>query len=374
MSGIYIHIPFCRQACHYCDFHFSTSRKHQQRMVNAICREMEMRKNHITPEISTIYFGGGTPSLLNAQQLDQILSTTEELFKITPRVEITLEANPDDLSREKLAVFKQAGINRLSIGVQSFFDRDLKWMNRAHNADEARDCLDMAQAYFSNISLDLIYGVPGMSDERWQDNLNRATALGIPHLSCYALTVEPQTPLAKKIAQGKTEPVDDQLARNHYNIMIETMKKAGFDNYEFSSFSKKSYFSQNNLGYWFGKPYLGIGPGAHSFISNQRSWNIAHNIKYMKALENDSRDFKTEELSTTDRFNEYIMTRLRTQWGISLEEIKTDFGQKYTDHVSKESAGFLQKDLLNQTQDQLIITPKGKFLTDGIAAELFWVD
>lgn len=374
MSGIYIHIPFCRQACHYCDFHFSTSRKHQQRMVNAICREMEMRKNHITPEISTIYFGGGTPSLLNAQQLDQILSTTEELFKITPRAEITLEANPDDLSREKLAVFKQAGINRLSIGVQSFFDRDLKWMNRAHNADEARDCLNMAQAYFSNISLDLIYGVPGMSDERWQDNLNRATALGIPHLSCYALTVEPQTPLAKKIAQGKTEPVDDQLARNHYNIMIETMKKAGFDNYEFSSFSKKGYFSQNNLGYWFGKPYLGIGPGAHSFISNQRSWNIAHNIKYMKALENDSRDFKTEELSTTDRFNEYIMTRLRTQWGISLEEIKTGFGQKYTDHVSKESAGFLQKDLLNQTQDQLIITPKGKFLTDGIAAELFWVD
>jgi oxygen-independent coproporphyrinogen-3 oxidase len=343
-------------------------------MVDAICNEIKLRQTEIGKSISTIYFGGGTPSLLSKDQLDQILKQIQNLFDIEENAEITLEANPDDLNEEKLTGFKQGGINRLSIGVQSFFDRDLKWMNRAHNAEEAQYSLEIAQKYFDNISLDLIYGVPGMSEKRWIENLDRAIALKIPHLSCYALTVEPKTVLANKISQGKTEPVEDKLCRAHYDILTEKMKAAGFVNYEFSSFGKTGFFSQNNLGYWFGKPYLGIGPGAHSFTENQRSWNIAHNIHYMKGIENAERDFKTETLSITDQFNEYIMTRLRTQWGISMVEIESDFGSKFADHVLKESAGFLQKDLLTREENHLVITPKGKFLTDGIAAELFWVE
>ena len=266
MSSIYIHIPFCKQACHYCDFHFSTSVKKKGEMIEMICREILLRKDELEQElVQTIYFGGGTPSLLTEEELKEIFKTIYNNFQISDNVEITLEANPDDLSEKKLKIFQAAGINRLSIGVQSFFEEDLKLMNRAHNAQEAVESIKLAKQYFDNISIDLIYGIPEMTNERWEKNIDIALDLKLPHFSCYALTVEPNTALKKFIDKGKIKPVDDEVARVHFEILTEKLKKAGYIHYEFSNFGKLGYFSQNNTAYWTGKSYLGVGPSAHSF-------------------------------------------------------------------------------------------------------------
>ncbi|MDT0643849.1 radical SAM family heme chaperone HemW [Zunongwangia sp. F363] len=373
--GIYIHIPFCKQACHYCDFHFSTSVKKKGRLVEMLCKELLLRKAELLKsEIQTIYFGGGTPSLLTSEELQQIFETVFANFNIAENPEITLEANPDDLSEEKLKMLAASKINRLSVGVQSFFEEDLRLMNRAHNAREAFESIRLAGRYFENISIDLIYGVPEMSAEKWRKNLQIALELGVPHISSYALTVEPNTALQKFIERGKVKPVDDELAREHFEILINTLKKAGFEHYEFSNFGKPGYFSQNNTAYWLGKPYLGIGPSAHSYNGDSRKWNVANNSLYIKALEKAELPLQTEKLSVTDKYNEYVMTRLRTKFGVGIAEVEEAFGKNYGDYLLQQAAVLLKKGLLKNENEILHVTSKGKFLSDGIAADLFYVE
>ena len=375
MSGIYIHIPFCKQACHYCDFHFSTSLKKKSELVSALQNELVLRKNELPNEpIKTIYFGGGTPSLLNLEELTAIFKTIYAEFTIAENPEITLEANPDDLSEEKINELANSKINRLSIGVQSFFEEDLKLMNRAHNAEEALNSIKLARSKFDNISVDLIYGIPGMSNERWQKNIQILLDLDIPHISSYALTVEPNTALQKFIEKGKIKPVDDAAAAQHFETLRTVLKNAGFEHYEFSNYGKPGYFSQNNTAYWLGKPYLGIGPSAHSYDGNSRKWNIANNTLYIKAIEKSELPLEVEELSITDRYNEYIMTRLRTYFGVDLVEVESEFGKEYLEYLKEQSVVLFEKELLRIENDVMHITEKGTFLSDGIAADLFYID
>ncbi|WP_150452345.1 radical SAM family heme chaperone HemW [Arenibacter lacus] len=374
MSGIYIHIPFCKQACHYCNFHFSTNMKKKEEMIGALIRELELRKEEFAEdEVYTIYFGGGTPSVLNASEIEQLLDAVYQNYRVAANPEITLEANPDDLSEYTIKELSSTAINRLSIGVQSFFEEDLKLMNRAHNAKEAEDCIKLACTYFNNISIDLIYGTPGMSNERWAANIEKALSFQIPHISSYALTVEPKTALKAFIEKGSMAPLEDELAEGHFQILIEKLSAAGFIQYEFSNFGKQDYFSQNNTAYWKGKKYLGIGPSAHSFDGIRRGWNVENNTKYIKSIAQGILPMETEVLSTTDRFNEYMMTGMRTIWGVSLQRIRTEFGEDYYSHLLKEAAVKLDKGLLVVDNEHLLVTPKGKFLCDGIASDLFMV-
>ncbi len=374
MAGIYLHIPFCKQACHYCDFHFSTVLKRQPQMVEALKNELILRKAEMNQKVKTIYFGGGTPSLLSINQLNELLNCIKNHYAVDEKAEITLEANPDDLSREKLEALSKTGINRLSIGVQSFFESDLQLMNRAHNAQEAQQGIVWAKDYFENLSLDLIYGIPKMSLQRWEENIDRALLLDIPHISSYALTVEPKTALENFIKTGKIPPVDEALAKAHFELLQSKLKAQGFINYEFSNFGKPGFFSQNNMGYWLGKPYLGIGPGAHSYGNGQRSWNLAHNIKYIRALLQDTRPFEYEELTSKDAYNEFVMTRLRTMWGIPLKEVQQRFGSLFSHYLLEQASEHLAASRLILRDEHLIIGSTAKFLTDGIAADLFWVD
>jgi oxygen-independent coproporphyrinogen-3 oxidase len=374
VSGIYIHIPFCKQACHYCDFHFSTSLKKKSELVAAICKELILRKAEIKEEIQTIYFGGGTPSLLTLEELEQIIDVVTSNFYISEDPEITLEANPDDLTKDVILQLSQSSINRLSIGVQSFFEEDLKLMNRAHNASEAMYSIKEASRYFDNISIDLIYGIPGMSKERWQENLKIALSLKVPHLSCYALTVEPRTALETFIKQGIVPPVEDDVAEEHYKLLLSTSEAAGYENYEFSNFSIEGYYSQNNTGYWQGKSYLGIGPSAHSYDGDTRSWNINNNTKYIKGIEAGSLPIEREVLSKKDKFNEYIMTGLRTKWGVSLKKIEDNFGKVFHDYLLEQAEEALSNKLLFLEDNVLKVSKKGKFLSDGIASSLFLVN
>ncbi len=375
MSGIYIHIPFCKQACHYCDFHFSTSMKKKDEMVLALAKEISMRKNEFDNEVvETIYFGGGTPSRLQIADLRLQINTIYENYKVSPNPEITLEANPDDLSKEYLIELSKIGINRLSIGIQSFFEDDLAMMNRAHNSAEAIECLKEATKYFDNISLDLIYGIPGMSNEKWKQNIDTALSFGIPHISSYALTVEPKTALKKLIQTGKIAKPNDEVAEAHFQILVETLEKNGFIHYELSNFGKENYFSKNNSAYWLGKKYIGIGPSAHSYNGISRSWNVSNNAKYLKSLEDNKLPNEIEILSKTDRYNEYVMTGLRTIWGVSLERIEKEFGNTYLDYLQKQAQKYIVDNFLYVENEILKPTPKGKFLTDGIASDLFYLN
>jgi len=375
MSGIYIHIPFCKQACHYCDFHFSTSMKKKEEMVLALAKEITIRKNESQGEtIETIYFGGGTPSVLTNDEINFLISEVYKNYRVAENPEITLEANPDDLSAERILELSKSPINRLSIGIQSFYEEDLKMMNRAHNAAEAIKCLQEATKYFDNISLDLIYGIPGMSDEMWKQNIKTALSFGIPHISSYALTVEPKTALSKLIQTGKIAAPQDEAASNHFMVLVETLQQNGFIHYELSNFGKENYFSKNNSAYWLGKKYIGIGPSAHSYDGEKRGWNIANNSLYLKSIENNELPIETEILTKSDRYNEYIMTGLRTIWGVSLERIETEFGLEYLNYLKKQSQKFLSDDLLSVENNILKPTLKGKFLTDGIASDLFYLN
>ncbi len=373
MSGIYIHIPFCKQACNYCDFHFSTTLKNKEKLVEALCKELQMRKAEIQDAVETIYFGGGTPSLLSKSEMQNIFECIQENYKVKEEAEITLEANPDDLSEQKIKELSLSPINRLSIGVQSFFEADLKWMNRSHNATQAVQALQTAREEFDNISLDLIYGIPGMREAQWKENLEKAIELQVPHISAYALTVEPNTVLGRRVKNGKVL-VDDALAKQHYETLVITLEREGFVNYEFSNFGKPGYFSQNNTAYWFGKPYLGIGPSAHGFDGKFRQWNVRNNNLYIRALAKGELPQEKEHLSLTDRYNEYIMTRLRTMWGISEREIASVFGEKYDAHFKREAAILFQKGLLERRDAHVHISRKGKFFGDGISADLFMVE
>ncbi|ATA90396.1 coproporphyrinogen III oxidase [Capnocytophaga stomatis] len=381
MYSLYIHIPFCRQACHYCDFHFSTTLKRKGEVVNAICKELILRKQEATnSQLQTIYFGGGTPSILSFEELQSILQTIRENYEISPNAEITLEANPDDFFRDSssptglLSNLKQLGINRLSIGVQSFYEEDLRLMNRAHNATQAELLLSEAPKFFDNITIDLIYGIPNMTDERWQSNIRKALSFGIPHVSAYALTVEPKTALHKFIALGKIPDVNEQQAHAHFVTMLSILEEEGFIHYEFSNFGKEGYFSRNNTAYWFGKKYMGIGPSAHSFNGTERSWNIANNIKYIEHIQKGVIPAEKEVLSLNDRYNELIITRIRTMIGISVEEVEAVFGKKYADYLHLQAKKHITNGLLALKDKHLVVTREGKFLSDGIAADLFIVD
>lgn len=372
MSGIYIHIPFCKQACHYCDFHFSTSMNKKEEMVLALAKEIRMRKREFkNDKLETIYFGGGTPSVLTSAEVNFLIDMVYENYDVVDNPEITLEANPDDLSIERVAELSKSKINRLSIGIQSFFEDDLKMMNRAHNSAEAQKCLEEVTKYFDNISLDLIYGVPGMSNEKWKQNIEKALSFGVPHISSYALTIEPKTAMNKMIQTGKIEAPKDEVAQEHFMILVETMEAKGFIHYELSNFGKENYFSKNNSAYWLGKKYMGIGPSAHSYDGVSRSWNIANNPLYLKAIKDNKLPNEIEVLSEADQYNEYIMTGLRTIWGVSLDRIKADFGPSYLDYLVKQTQKFVFDELLFIENDILRPTKKGKFLTDGIASDLF---
>ncbi|MBE7691671.1 radical SAM family heme chaperone HemW [Tenacibaculum finnmarkense] len=372
MAGIYIHIPFCKQACFYCDFHFSTSLKKKDELISCLITELEIRKKELQNElIETIYFGGGTPSLLSSEEITSLLNAIYQHYKVIENPEITLEANPDDLSEEKILELANSPINRLSIGVQSFFEEDLKSMNRAHNSKEAKECLSIATCYFDNITVDLIYGVPNMSNERWKENLQIAFDFGVNHISSYALTVEPKTVLDSFVKNGKYPEPDETEAKEHFDILVAETAKNGFVHYEISNFGKPAYFSKHNTSYWLGKKYIGIGPSAHSFSKTHRSWNVANNAKYIKELQEGKLPNEQEELSEEDQFNEYLMTGLRTIWGVSLAEIQANFKACFKDDLLKSSQKFISEGLLIIEKNTLKTTPKGKFLADGLASELF---
>ncbi len=341
-------------------------------MIQALQQELVLRRDECRDDIiETIYFGGGTPSLLEVSTLEALIATVYNNYRVGEQPEITLEANPDDLSADMLRQLAQSPINRLSIGVQSFFDDDLRWMNRAHNAQEAEYGLATARRYFNNISIDLIYGIPGMDNLRWQENIDKALDLGVPHISGYALTVEPRTALHTFIEKGIQPNVDDTQTRDQFYMLVECLEQEGYIHYEISNFGKPGFFSRNNSLYWQGKKYLGIGPSAHSFNGIQRSWNIKNNIKYIKALAKGQRLSTTEQLTPEDRYNEYIMTGLRTIWGVSLQKIREDFGAMYWTYINRQAKKHIDAQLLCIDHDVLKATRKGKFLIDGIASDLF---
>ncbi len=374
-GGLYIHIPFCKQACHYCDFHFSTNLKKKVEMLEALSKELVLRKAEFSEEVvETIYFGGGTPSVLNTSEILKLVHTIYENYEVVPDAEITLEANPDDLSESKINELAQGPINRLSIGIQSFYEEDLKLMNRAHNALEAELCIREAKKRFNNISIDLIYGIPNMSNERWKSNIEKALSFKIPHISSYALTVEPKTALAKFVEKGLIAPVRDEVAQEHFNILNETLTSMGYAGYEISNFARPGYFSKNNSAYWQQKKYLGIGPSAHSFDGDRRGWNINNNSNYIKAISDGKLPMEVEVLSKTDKYNEYIMTGLRTIWGVSFSRIAAEFGEKYEEYLRLQAEKYVQEHLLYLDNGNLLTTKKGKFLADGIAADLFMLN
>ncbi len=349
--------------------------KKKDEMVLALAKEIQMRKKEFKNEVvETIYFGGGTPSVLTTPEIQFLIDAVYENYAVAENPEITLEANPDDLSKERIIELSKSPINRLSIGIQSFFEDDLLMMNRAHNSAEARKCLEEATKYFNNISLDLIYGIPGMSNEKWKQNIESALSFGISHISSYALTVEPKTALNKLIQTGKIAKPKDEVAEEHFQILVETLEANDFIHYELSNFGKENYFSKNNSAYWLGKKYLGIGPSAHSYDGISRSWNVSNNAIYLKALAENKLPNEIEILSKSDRYNEFIMTGLRTIWGVSLDRIEQEFGNIYLDYLQKQSRKFLNDDLLFIENNILKPTQKGKFLTDGIASDLFLVN
>lgn len=338
-------------------------------MVNAILRELELQKSYLQNEpIETIYFGGGTPSLLNQKELDLIFRKINEIHSVSKSTEITLEANPDDLTVEKLKELADSPVNRLSIGIQSFSEEDLKFMNRAHNAREAFDCIENAKKVgFENITIDLIYGTPTMSDEVWEANMNRTFDFEIPHISCYCLTVEPNTALEHFVKNKKAPPVDEERAARQFERLIERTKSENFDHYEISNFAKKGWYSKHNSAYWLGAKYLGIGPSAHSFDGESRQWNVANNSKYIRALSDENLLFEKEELSPETRYNEYVMTSLRTIWGVDLEKIPVEFQNHFMENIQP----FLKNKTARREGNIFVLTEKGKFLADGIAAEVF---
>ncbi|MGY5352611.1 radical SAM family heme chaperone HemW [Wenyingzhuangia sp. IMCC45533] len=374
MSGIYIHIPFCKKACHYCDFHFSTSLKAKNAFLQALKIELRLRANEFRNKIvETIYFGGGTPSILEVDEIDEILKVIFSHYQVNNNLEITLEANPDDLSDGKIVELSKTQINRLSIGVQSFADKELQMMNRAHTAAEVKQSLKTAVQYFDDITIDLMYGIPGLTHQEWRGNIQEALSLGINHISSYALTVEEGTALYHFIKQKKYPDLDENLAATHFDILVATLTQAGYDHYEISNFGKPNYYSKHNTAYWLGKPYLGFGPSAHSFCGKTRSWNVANNASYVKSLTEKVLPSTQEILSKKDVYNEMLMTGLRTIWGVSLDIVVKEFGAGKQQELLEQIKPFINNGTLEIENHQLKTTQKGKFLADGIASELFWV-
>ena len=374
MSNLYIHYPFCKQACHYCNFHFSTTKEGREDMFKLIKNELYLRSKELIDPIESIYFGGGSPSLISTENIYSFIDLIKNKFKIKQNIEVTLEVNPDDVTEKYLLNLKNAGINRLSIGIQSFFEKDLIIMNRAHDVNQAHKSLELAGKFFQNFSIDLIYGMPYSSLANWKNNLEIALSYNPPHISAYALTVEEKTVLHHKVKEKKIDLLDDDYVKQQYDILLKTLEKEGYINYEFSNFGKQNYFSINNQNYWIGKPYIGLGPSAHSYDGKYlRTWNVSNNHNYAKSIMSGVLDLKIEKLSTKDLYNEYLMTALRTLEGVSLAHIKKSFGKRYTLYLEDQVKRHLKYRNLFWDGDYLKVAKKAKFLTDGIAADLFLV-
>lgn len=375
MSGIYIHIPFCKQKCSYCDFHFSTNLQLKSQLVEAIKKELILRKDELNQSLETVYFGGGTPSILSEKELSSIFETIYKNYSTQNLKEITLEANPDDLTKEKIKFLKSTPVNRFSIGIQSFFEEDLRLMNRAHNSQEAESSIKLVQdAGFDNITIDLIYGSSTTTNEMWIKNLQKAIALDVPHISSYALTVEEKTVLDHQIKSGKTKPINDERQNEQFQILIDTLSDNGFIQYEISNFGKENYFSQHNSNYWKGISYLGIGPSAHSYDGNTRAWNIANNSKYIKSIEQNILPHEIEVLNKVDIFNEMIMIGLRTIYGIDLNRLENEFPNYLKDYFNTEIELLIEENLVEKQANKIILKQEAKFFADGIASRLFYID
>jgi len=371
LAGIYVHIPFCKQSCYYCNFHFSTSDKKRGEVLNAIEHEIAQKARLSNEKISTIYFGGGTPSILDAKQINSIINKIYQEFKVEENAEITLEANPDDLKINKVIDLSKTKINRLSIGVQSFIDRELKSMNRAHDSKKAMKSLELSKKYFDNISIDLIYGVPDSTLETWAYNLEVTMGFDVNHVSTYALTIEPKTALESFVRKLIVDMPKEGLIYKQYNLINEKLEPRGFINYEVCSFAKENFFSKNNSAYWLRKKYIGIGPSAHSFDGKSRSWNISNNKKYVEHI-NDGRSYhKREELTTIDQYNEYVMTGFRTIWGVSTEFLETNFNLKFKHYFIEKIQKHIDQKNIILNDNVYTTTKKGRFLADGIASDLF---
>jgi oxygen-independent coproporphyrinogen-3 oxidase len=380
MAGIYIHIPFCRQACHYCNFHFSTSLGQKEKMVEAIVREITSSPSLVDTGskiekeiISTLYFGGGTPSILTADDLELIFEALHTRFVFAPGIEITLEANPDDITDQKLQQWRKVGINRLSVGIQSFSEAELVWMNRAHTAADSLACIDkIRKAGFTNFSVDLIYGSPLLSDDEWKKNVGIIIEKDIPHISCYALTVEPKTALDKMIALHKKEPVDPEKQARQFLLLMDWLEKAGYEHYEISNFAKPGFRSKHNSSYWSGEPYYAFGPAAHAFDGKKRKWNIANNALYIQSLQQNIIPFEEEILTEIQQLNEYIMTSLRTMEGLDLEYVTATFGVEKSNAIKVAGNKYISTGRLKEIDNKLVLTKEGKLFADGIAADLFF--
>jgi oxygen-independent coproporphyrinogen III oxidase len=387
LAGIYIHIPFCKQACNYCNFHFVTSLRRKNELIAAIVHEIGLSINpglfaeqtsDKTEIIDTIYFGGGTPSICTKDDMQSMIEKIYAVYKVSPSAEITIETNPDDITPEKLKEWKELGVNRLSIGIQSFFEEDLMWMNRAHNAVQSKECIEQAlQAGFTNMSIDLIYGTPLLTDEKWKQNVETAIAYNIPHLSCYALTVEPKTPLQKLITEKKKEDIDNDKQARHFLLLMDWLSQSGYEHYEISNFAKPGMRSRHNSSYWSGKKYSGFGPAAHSFNGNSRKWNIANNNIYIESINKEIIPFEKEELTDTMQVNEYIMTSLRTIEGMDITKIRELLNKEVKSKnydIMKTAEKFIVSGKMEKVNSFLKLTNEGKLMADGIAAELFLTD
>jgi oxygen-independent coproporphyrinogen III oxidase len=375
MSGIYIHIPFCKKACHYCNFHFSTNLSRQDQMVAAICKDIELRHNYLEDtQIQTLYFGGGTPSILSADSLQLIIDKVLQYFTLSPDAEITIECNPDDLSLTYLQALKAMGINRLSIGIQSFYEDDLVYMNRAHNAQEAEACIALAKVVgFENVTIDLIYGSPTTTMDMWQSNIAKALSFGISHISSYCLTIEEKTVFGSWVKSDKMKAPDEVLANAQFEYLIDTLVAHGYDHYEISNFGKPGRYAIHNTNYWKGIPYLGVGPSAHSYNGSNRSWSMANNALYITAIKKNTEYVETEILTKEDMYNEYVMIGLRTMWGINLDTIKRKYGNEFHAHCveSINEIWLSDKIAIKDNGQTITLTKEGKYFADRVASLLF---
>lgn len=373
MASIYIHIPYCKQQCTYCNFYFRIAQKDKKEMLKSIKKEIKMRQKYLNnKEINSIYFGGGTPSILHKREIKSLINTLQNNFKIDSNAEITLECNPDDLNKKKLHDLKEIGVNRLSIGIQSFNDIDLKFMNRSHTSEQAISCIQIAkESGFDNITIDLIYGIPNQSSKNWEENLAQMLTLDIQHFSAYSLTVESKTKLKHLIDKKIIKPLDDKVTIQHFNTLLDIASKNNFIHYEISNFGKEGYFSKHNTAYWENKHYLGIGPSAHSFNGTSRQWNVSSNKQYIDKVNKDELYFELENLSVTQQYNEYIFTALRTIWGIKLSYIKSQFGEQALKKFKKQVIKWQNKGQINQKEGTYTLTKNGKLFADAIASDLF---
>jgi oxygen-independent coproporphyrinogen-3 oxidase len=370
VAGIYIHIPFCKQACTYCNFHFSTNKKSVDKLINSLCKEIELRKHEVNESIETIYFGGGTPSIIEHDFIEKIINSIFKNYSVAPKIECTLEANPDDINEENLLSWKNIGVNRFSLGIQSFIEEELKWMNRSHNAVEAKNCIELIAKKFDNYSIDLIFGSQVLTTHQWIENIDTALSFQPPHLSCYALTVEEKTKLGKDVVKNKIANIEDTKQAEQFEILMNKLAAKGYVHYEISNYCKPNFESKHNSSYWKGKQYLGFGPSAHSYDGNNRSWNVANNALYIQYLENTKLPIEQEILTDEQKFNEYVMIGIRTIYGIDLNFIKENY-RKFFSNIEENYKKLVHQNLLQKTKNIITLTQKGKLFADAIAVELF---